>query len=143
MWPEARLTFHEVRLCAPRVAVAKYRFDARGSALMPNAEPHRLTATTLVRLIADGVLTAEAVVASCLERIAEREPVVRAWSHLAAEAALAQARELGSARQKTFLGGGPFGIKDIFDTADMPTTYGSPIYVGCRRASEARAPTMP
>src|SRR5438270_1457373 len=143
MWPEARLTFHEVRLCAPRVAVAKYRFDARGSAMMPNAEPHRLAATTLVRLIADGVLTAEAVVASCLERIAEREPVVRAWSHLAAEAALAQARERDRTGKTSLLNGVPFGLKDIFDTADMPTGYGSPIYSGWRPPNDASAAALP
>src|SRR5438477_8865786 len=110
---------------------------------MPKVEPHRLSATSLVRLVEGGALTSEAVVRSCLERIADREPVVRAWSHLAAEAALARARELGSARQKTLLGGVPFGIKDIFDTADMPTTYGSPIYVGCRPASDASAAALP
>src|ERR1700737_2047574 len=99
---------------------------------MPKAEPHRLSAASLVRLVEGGELTAEAVVASCLERIAEREPVVRAWSHLAGEAALAQARERDKAGQKTLLNGVPFGLKDIFDTADMPTTYGSPIYVGWR-----------
>src|ERR1700752_1085786 len=97
---------------------------------MPNVEPNRLPATTLVRLIEEGELTAEAVVASCLDRIAEREPVVRAWSYLAGEAALAQARERDRSGKKTMLNGVPFGLKDIFDTADMPTTYGSPIYVG-------------
>jgi Asp-tRNA(Asn)/Glu-tRNA(Gln) amidotransferase A subunit family amidase len=110
---------------------------------MPNAEPHRLPATTLVRLIEDGELTAEAVVSSCLERIAEREPVVRAWSHLAGRAALAKARELDRERHKSLLRGVPFGIKDIFDTCDMPTTYGSPIYVGCRPANDASAAALP
>jgi Asp-tRNA(Asn)/Glu-tRNA(Gln) amidotransferase A subunit family amidase len=110
---------------------------------MPDAEPHRLPATTLVRLIEGGELTAEAVVRSCLERIAEREPVVRAWSHLAAAAALARAREFDRAKKKTLLGGVPFGIKDIFDTADMPTTYGSAIYVGCRPAADASAAALP
>ena len=110
---------------------------------MPNAEPHRLPATTLVRLIESGELTAEAVVQSCLERITQREPVVRAWSHLAAEAALARARELDQRRQKTLLNGVPFGIKDIFDSADMPTTYGSPIYVGWRPANDASAAALP
>src|SRR5689334_13333996 len=110
---------------------------------MPKAEPHRLSATSLVGLIGAGELTAEAVVRSCLERIAEREPVVRAWSHLAAESALAGARELDKARRTTLLGGVPFGIKDIFDTADMPTTYGSPIYTGCRPASDASAAALP
>jgi Asp-tRNA(Asn)/Glu-tRNA(Gln) amidotransferase A subunit family amidase len=110
---------------------------------MPNIEPHRLPATTLVRLIDEGTLTAEVVVRSCLERIAQREPVVRAWSHLAGEKALADARELDSAKKKTLLRGVPFGIKDIFDTADMPTTYGSPIYVGWRPANDASAAALP
>src|SRR5712675_1343057 len=110
---------------------------------MSNAEPHTLPATTLVRLIEGGELTAEAVVRSCLERIAEREPVVRAWSYLAGEAALSQARAFDKGGKKTLLGGVPFGIKDIFDTVDMPTTYGSPIYVGCRPANDASAAALP
>jgi Asp-tRNA(Asn)/Glu-tRNA(Gln) amidotransferase A subunit family amidase len=110
---------------------------------MPNAEPNRLSATTLVRLIDDGELTAESVVASCLERITAREPVVRAWSHLAGETALARARELDKSGKKTLLNGVPFGLKDIFDTADMPTTYGSSIYVGCRPAADASAAALP
>jgi len=110
---------------------------------MPNVEPNRLAATTLVRLIEGGELTAEAIVQSCLERIAEREPVVRAWSHLAGEAALARARERDRSAKKTLLNGVPFGLKDIFDSADMPTTYGSPIYVGWRPANDASAASLP
>src|SRR6266481_6790060 len=110
---------------------------------MPNAEPHTLPATALARLIEAGGLTAETVVRSCLERIAEREPVVRAWSHLAGEAALARARDLDRAREKTLLRGVPFGLKDIFDSVDMPTTYGSPIYVGCRPTNDASAAALP
>ena len=110
---------------------------------MPNVEPHRLPATTLVHLIESGKLSAEAIVRSCLERITGREPVVRAWSHLSGEAALAAAREFDRTKQDTLLRGVPIGIKDIFDTADMPTTYGSPIYVGCRPASDASAAALP
>jgi Asp-tRNA(Asn)/Glu-tRNA(Gln) amidotransferase A subunit family amidase len=110
---------------------------------MPNPEPHRLPATTLVRLIESGDLTAEAVVASCLERIAAREPVVRAWSHLAGEAALAAARARDRAGRNSLLNGVPFGLKDIFDTADQPTGYGSPIYTGCRPAADASAAALP
>jgi Asp-tRNA(Asn)/Glu-tRNA(Gln) amidotransferase A subunit family amidase len=110
---------------------------------MLHAEPHRLAATTLIRLIEGGELTAEAVVASCLARIAEREPVVRAWSHLAGEEALEQARKVDRAGKKFLLNGVPFGLKDIFDTAGMPTTYGSPIYIGCRPAADASAAALP
>src|SRR5215469_2866070 len=110
---------------------------------MPNVEPHRLSATTLLRLIEGGELTAEAVIRSCLERIAEREPVVRAWSHIAGETALAKARERDRTKEKTLLMGLPFGIKDIFDTSDMPTAYGSPIYAGLRPANDASAAALP
>src|SRR5277367_4013207 len=107
---------------------------------MPNPEPHRLTAVEMVGRIEAGSLTAEAVVQSCLERIREREPVVRAWTHIAGDAALAAAR---AAKTDTLMKGVPFGIKDIFDTADMPTGYGSPIYTGCRPSFSASAATLP
>jgi Asp-tRNA(Asn)/Glu-tRNA(Gln) amidotransferase A subunit family amidase len=103
-------------------------------------EPHRLSATEMVARIAAGELTAEAIVQSCLERIAEREPMVRAWAHIAGDAALAAAR---AARSDSLMKGVPFGIKDIFDTADMPTGYGSPIYTGCRPNFQASAATLP
>jgi Asp-tRNA(Asn)/Glu-tRNA(Gln) amidotransferase A subunit family amidase len=110
---------------------------------MPNVEPNCLPATRLVELIEGGELTAETIIRSCLERIAEREPVVRAWSCLAAEAALTKAREADRAKTQSLLRGVPFGIKDIFDTSDMPTTYGSPIYVGCRPDDDASAAALP
>jgi Asp-tRNA(Asn)/Glu-tRNA(Gln) amidotransferase A subunit family amidase len=110
---------------------------------MSNAEPHRLPATTLARLVDSGELTAEAVVQSCLDRIREREPVVRAWTHLADAAALAAARACDKGAKAGVLRGVPFGIKDIFDTADMPSGYGSPIYTGCRPSFDASAVALP
>ncbi len=110
---------------------------------MSNIEPHRLFATEIVREIEDGALTAEAVVTSCLEHIAVREPVVRAWAYLAREAALAQARMFDRAGKKMLLGGVPFGLKDIFDAAAMPATYGSPIYTGWWPPSDASAAALP
>jgi Asp-tRNA(Asn)/Glu-tRNA(Gln) amidotransferase A subunit family amidase len=110
---------------------------------MPNVEPHRLLATEIVRRIEDRELTAEAVVASCLARIAEREPVVRAWAHLAGSAALEEARSFDKAGRKMLLGGVPFGLKDIFDAAHMPATYGSPIYIGWYPPSDASAAALP
>jgi Asp-tRNA(Asn)/Glu-tRNA(Gln) amidotransferase A subunit family amidase len=107
---------------------------------MPRAEPHRLPATALVRLIDGGEITAERVVQSCLDRIREREPVVRAWVHVAADDALARARV---ADRGSLLKGLPFAVKDIFDTADMPTGYGSPIYTGCRPTFDASAVSLP
>ena len=97
---------------------------------MPIAEPHRLPATTLARLIDSGELTAEAVIQSCLERIREREPVVRAWTHLADAAALAAAPPRQERRRGVL--GRPFGIKDIRHGGHA-RRMGSPIYTGCRR----------
>jgi Asp-tRNA(Asn)/Glu-tRNA(Gln) amidotransferase A subunit family amidase len=107
---------------------------------MPNPEPYSLTAVEMVSRIEAGTLTAETIVQSCLERIREREPVLRAWTHIAGDAALAAAR---TAPIDSLMKGVPFGIKDIFDTADMPTGYGSPIYTGCRPSFTASAATLP
>jgi Asp-tRNA(Asn)/Glu-tRNA(Gln) amidotransferase A subunit family amidase len=110
---------------------------------MPNVEPHRLSATDIVRMVEGGALTAEAVVASCLERTVVREPVVRAWAFLAGEAALALSRAFDRAGRKMLLGGVPFGLKDIFDAARMPATYGSPIYTGWWPPGDASAAALP
>jgi Asp-tRNA(Asn)/Glu-tRNA(Gln) amidotransferase A subunit family amidase len=107
---------------------------------MPHPEPHRLSAIEMAAAIDAGNLTAEAIVASCLERIRAREPVVRAWTHIAGDEALAASR---AASRGSLMKGIPFGIKDIFDTADMPTGYGSPIYAGCRPSFTASAATLP
>jgi len=107
---------------------------------MPNPEPHHLTAVEMAARIEAGTLTAEAVVRSCVERIKDREPMVRAWTHVAGDAALAASR---AADRGSLMKGIPFGIKDIFDTADMPTGYGSPIYTGCRPSFTASAATLP
>jgi Asp-tRNA(Asn)/Glu-tRNA(Gln) amidotransferase A subunit family amidase len=110
---------------------------------MPNVEPHRLSATEIMRRIEGGELSAEAVAASCLERIAEREAVVRAWAYLAAETAVAQARAFDRAGKQMPLGGVPFGLKDIFDAAHMPTGYGSRIYTGWQPPWDASAAALP
>jgi Asp-tRNA(Asn)/Glu-tRNA(Gln) amidotransferase A subunit family amidase len=85
------------------------------------------TALEAARRIADGSLTSEALVRTCLDRIGEREPVVGAWQHLDTDAALRMARrvdQFGSGPLK----GIPVGVKDIIDTVDMPTGYGSALY---------------
>jgi Asp-tRNA(Asn)/Glu-tRNA(Gln) amidotransferase A subunit family amidase len=81
--------------------------------------------------------TAEARVRACLDRIAAREPQVQAWEFVDEAGALAAARELDRARERGPLHGLPVAIKDIMDTADMPASYGSPIYAGHRPAADA------
>ena len=100
-------------------------------------ELHQLTATEAVAQIQQGSITSEALVRSCLERIAEREPSVAAWEYLDRESALRQARHCDSSDAVGLIRGIPVGVKDICDTADMPTTYGSPIYAGHRPRFDA------
>ncbi|MSQ52498.1 MAG: amidase [Betaproteobacteria bacterium] len=98
---------------------------------------HRLTATEIVAAVSRGATSAEAVARACLDRIAEREPHVKAWQYWDPDQVLAQARVLDHAARSGPLAGVPFGIKDIIDTADMPTEYGSPIYHGHRPKRDA------
>jgi Asp-tRNA(Asn)/Glu-tRNA(Gln) amidotransferase A subunit family amidase len=105
--------------------------------MRPN-EPYLLTATEAVRLIASGDLTAEALVRSCLERIESREPKLRAWAFLDPDLAIRQARTLDRLSEPVGpLHGIPIGVKDIVDTADMPTEYTSAFYRGHRPRKDA------
>jgi Asp-tRNA(Asn)/Glu-tRNA(Gln) amidotransferase A subunit family amidase len=98
---------------------------------------HELTATEAAAAIAGGTLTSEALVAACLEHITAREERVGAWQYLDAEQALTQARACDRSPARGPLHGVPVGIKDLIDTADMPTTYGSPIYAKHQPAWDA------
>jgi len=98
---------------------------------------NRLSAADAARRIARHELKSEALTAACLERIRAREPAVQAWAFLDPEVALAQARSLDREAPRSPLHGIPVGIKDVFDTADMPTEYGSPIYRDHRPRSDA------
>ncbi|HXP32197.1 MAG TPA: amidase [Stellaceae bacterium] len=97
----------------------------------------RLSAREAAQRIAAGSLTSEALVRSCLERIGEREAVVGAWEHLVPEQALAEARARDREPRRGALHGVPIGVKDIMDTADLPTHYGSRAYAGHRPGADA------
>ena len=105
------------------------------------ADLHTLNAADGARRIAARAISSEDLTAACLDRIATREPDVRAWQFLDREQALAQARQCDTAQRSGApigrLHGVPVGIKDIFDTADMPTEYGSPLYAGHRPRSDS------
>jgi amidase len=98
---------------------------------------NQLSANKIAQGIAAKKFTAEDVVRDCLDRIAAREPVVKAWATIDSDYALRQARALDREQSRCALHGVPIGIKDIIDTADLPTEMGSPIYKGNRSASDA------
>ena len=105
------------------------------------AEPFRLGAAEATRAIAAFEISSEDLTTSCLRRIAEREAAVQAWAHLDPERALAQAREADARRARGEplgpLHGVPVGVKDIIDTADMPTENGTVLHEGRRPDRDA------
>ena len=106
---------------------------------MSSAALHELDATDLARRLTRRETSAVEVVQACLDRVAEREPGLHAFAHIDAAAALAAARALDATPIRGALHGLPLGVKDLYDTADLPTAYGSPIYAGHRPAADASA----
>jgi Asp-tRNA(Asn)/Glu-tRNA(Gln) amidotransferase A subunit family amidase len=81
----------------------------------------------------DGSLTAGAVLDACFARIHAREDVVGAWETIDEAAA----RRIAGMNLVGPLAGLPVGVKDIIDTVDLPTGYGSKAFVGHRPAADA------
>src|SRR5258705_79552 len=100
-------------------------------------EPQLLSARPAAQEIAPGSLTADALMTARLDRIAAREKVVGAWHFLDPAAALTAARQRDSEPPRGPLHGIPIAVKDLIDTADMPTGYGSAIYRDHRPAADA------
>src|SRR5262245_17528665 len=107
---------------------------------------HLLSASEAARLIRDGVISSEQFVEACLARIREVDGHVQAWAFLDPDHALAQARAADAwrleGRPTGPLHGVPVGIKDIFDTADMPTENGSVLYAGRTPSRDATVVAM-
>jgi len=98
-------------------------------------DPAKLTATEAVRAMREGSLHPVDLMEACLERIAERELAVRAFSWFDADAA----RRAALVARPGALHGLPIGVKDVLDTADMPSEYGSPIWRGWQPRADAAA----
>ncbi len=104
---------------------------------MATPKLNELTATQAMVLLNQREIKAEDLVIACLERIAERDDDIHAFAHLDAVNALAQARALDAGPVRGPLHGLPVGVKDIFDTTDLPTSYGSALYAHYRPVSDA------
>jgi len=99
-----------------------------------------LSALDLVRRIDAGELKPRDAVELCAEAIAAREKEVGAFVALDLDAARRAAQAPGLTARP--LCGLPVAFKDIFDTADLPTQYGSPIYDGYRPRADASIVAM-
>jgi len=104
---------------------------------------NELTALEAVEAIRSGNTSSEQLVRACLDHIAEIEEHIGAWTFLDPDHAIAQAIEADLVLQKGEplgpLHGIPVGIKDIFDTWDMPTEDGTVLHAGRQPGADATA----
>lgn len=96
-------------------------------------------ATALSEAVLSGETTVAAIADTFLERIQVLEPGIQAFvslkpSQVRLQAALHSGRGL--------LAGVPVGVKDIFDSADHPTQFFSPIYAGHQPSQDAHVVTL-
>jgi len=96
-----------------------------------------LSASDAALALAQKKISAEQLVLACLDRIGQRERTIKAWVSLGKENAIVRARQLDRGASTGLLHGLPIGVKDLFDTYDLPTSYGSPIYRDHHPASDA------
>ena len=92
-----------------------------------------LSALDLARRIETGELSPRDVIDMCAQAIADQERMIGAFTTYD----VAAARIRDDSQAKMPLRGLPIGVKDIFDTVDFPTEYGSPIYAGHRPKADA------
>jgi Asp-tRNA(Asn)/Glu-tRNA(Gln) amidotransferase A subunit family amidase len=103
--------------------------------LTPN--PERLSVTQQRAALAAGKLDAETLLRACMARIEERDRDVRAWTHVERKDSFGRAMSLDRLARNQPLHGIPVGIKDLIDTSNMPTCYGSQIYRNHRPKTDA------
>jgi Asp-tRNA(Asn)/Glu-tRNA(Gln) amidotransferase A subunit family amidase len=105
-----------------------------------------ISATEAAAAIRAGKITSEELVRACLDRIAALEERIGAWTHLDGDHALKQAREADKLLQQGKalgpLHGIPVGVKDIFDTRDMPTEDGTVLHAGRQPTEDATAVSL-
>ena len=108
---------------------------------MPDKSLVSLTASEAAAELAGGAFSAQDYARACLARIEAVDGEIKAFVHLDREHVLAQARALDERRAQGLalgpLHGIPVALKDIIDTADYPTEFGSPLCAGRRPVRDA------
>lgn len=108
------------------------------SDLGPNViHPADLTATDAARHIRNGSLTVSELIEACIERVDQVDVALKAFVHFDRDLVRRHAAEANRGPSKGPLHGLPIGVKDVLDTSDMPTGYGSQIWEGYRPRADA------
>jgi Asp-tRNA(Asn)/Glu-tRNA(Gln) amidotransferase A subunit family amidase len=102
-----------------------------------------LTIGEAARDIREGRITSAELVGDCFQRVAQVDGEVQAWAFLDRDHAMHQAETADEHRRQGRavgpLHGVPIGVKDVFDTGDMPTELGSPLWAGRTPRRDAAA----
>ncbi|NVO12549.1 MAG: amidase [Rhodoplanes sp.] len=109
---------------------------------MPQPPVQPLKALDLARRIERGEMSPADVVELCAAALAANEERIGAFASLDLAGARARAAAAPERLAATPLRGLPVGIKDIFDTADLPTSHGSPIHAENRPGADAALVSM-
>ena len=103
-----------------------------------------LTARAAARLIASKEISSVELTQACLGRIQERNPEVGAFRHINPRFSLAEAKRADNEkpRSRSPLHGVPFAVKDVIDTKDFPTEYGTRVHEGHRPLADAKCVSL-
>ena len=97
-----------------------------------------MQAVDIAAAVRGGQIRATEVVERCLTRLAQGDPFA-AVTRVLAERARAEAAQVDAARAAGHdpgpLAGVPYGVKDLFDVAGLPTTAGSGLYADAAPAA--------
>jgi len=107
-----------------------------------HTDPAALTIAAARAAMTEGRLTARGWIEACLDRMALCEPAVHAMVVFDPAAARSAADAADRAGRPGLFGGIPFGAKDVLDTGDLPSGYGSAIWAGHRPRGDAAAVGM-
>jgi Asp-tRNA(Asn)/Glu-tRNA(Gln) amidotransferase A subunit family amidase len=106
-------------------------------------KPSALSLVDAAASVREGRISSTELVEDCLRRVDEVDGAIQAWAFLDPDHARRQARAADEHRMAGRplgpLHGVPLGIKDIFDTADYPTEFGSPFWQGRTPRRDAAA----
>lgn len=98
-----------------------------------------LTATELRELLGSGETTPTKIAKACLAQIKRLDDKLSGWETIDESVIQTQLDKLSTQENTTLpLCGIPVGVKDIYNTVDMPTQMGSPLWKGFTPGNDAR-----
>ncbi|MBI4681363.1 MAG: amidase, partial [Nitrospirae bacterium] len=105
-------------------------------------ELYKLSAVESAKGIRERKFSCQELVESCIKIILKNDELLQSWEYFAQDTVMSAARDIDerikNGKTTGNLAGVPVGVKDIFNTKDMPTAMGSPIWKGFTPGNDAR-----